>query len=180
MPLMHGKSRKAFSHNVETEMEHGHPQKQSVAIAYAMQRKGKKKAHGGYMADGGFIEEEEEKSGYRPLPHEQPEMNERAEEEDDDMIGQIMREKRKMYSEGGRVANQEHGQDDEDLAGFSPNEFDDLVLDDDLDQHYTGANSGDEIGNAREDEDQDDMIRQIMREKKMKSGRYPASIRPGL
>lgn len=34
MPLEKGKSEKAFSHNVRTEMNAGKPQKQAVAIAY--------------------------------------------------------------------------------------------------------------------------------------------------
>ena len=38
MPLASGTSRKAFSHNVATEMAHGKGQKQAVAIAYAQQR----------------------------------------------------------------------------------------------------------------------------------------------
>jgi hypothetical protein len=46
MPLTKSKSKKAFSHNVEAEMHAGKPQKQAVAIAYAVQRKAKK-AHGG-------------------------------------------------------------------------------------------------------------------------------------
>ena len=49
MPLSHGKSRKAFSQNVRTEMEHGKPQKQAVAIAYSMQGEKRKK-----MAEGGI------------------------------------------------------------------------------------------------------------------------------
>jgi hypothetical protein len=45
MPLSYGKSDKAFSHNVSAEMHAGKPQKQAVAIAYAVKRKaGKKKA----------------------------------------------------------------------------------------------------------------------------------------
>lgn len=35
MPLEHGASKEAFSHNVETEMTAGKPQKQAVAIAYS-------------------------------------------------------------------------------------------------------------------------------------------------
>ena len=34
MPLETGKSKEAFSHNVEELINHGHPQKQAVAIAY--------------------------------------------------------------------------------------------------------------------------------------------------
>lgn len=49
MPLIKGKSQKAFSQNVRTEMEHGKPQKQAVAIAYSVQRKA-----GHKMSDGGM------------------------------------------------------------------------------------------------------------------------------
>src|SRR5689334_20712990 len=35
MPLEHGKSKAAFSHNVKAEMAAGKPQKQAVAIAYS-------------------------------------------------------------------------------------------------------------------------------------------------
>lgn len=44
MPLIKSKSKKAFSKNVATEMKQGKkPQKQAVAIAYAVQRKAKSK-----------------------------------------------------------------------------------------------------------------------------------------
>lgn len=47
MPLMKGKSQKAFSHNVSTEMHAGKPQKQAVAIAYS--KAGEHKSKGGTM-----------------------------------------------------------------------------------------------------------------------------------
>jgi hypothetical protein len=49
MPLSKGTSQKSFVKNLKTEMEHGKPQKQSLAIAYAMKRKAQRKK----MADGG-------------------------------------------------------------------------------------------------------------------------------
>lgn len=55
MPLIKKASKKAFSHNVEAEMESGKPQDQSLAIAYSTQRASKKKmAYGGQVdrADG--------------------------------------------------------------------------------------------------------------------------------
>lgn len=49
MPLMQGRSKKAISKNIETEMHEGKPQKQSIAIAFSIARKNKKKkmAYGG-------------------------------------------------------------------------------------------------------------------------------------
>ena len=46
MPLIKSKSEKAFKTNIKREIEAGKPQKQAVAIAYAVKRKAKK-------ADGG-------------------------------------------------------------------------------------------------------------------------------
>lgn len=51
MPLIHGKTKRAFSKNVATEMEHGKPQDQALAIAYSIKRK-KKKAAGGTVESG--------------------------------------------------------------------------------------------------------------------------------
>jgi hypothetical protein len=60
-PLFKGKSKKAFSKNVETEMDEGKPQKQSLAIAFSMQKRKPKKK----MAKGGEITADTEK---RPDP----------------------------------------------------------------------------------------------------------------
>lgn len=51
MPIIHGKSKKAMSDNISTEMQAGKPQKQSIAIAYNVQRKAKKMAYGGAAED---------------------------------------------------------------------------------------------------------------------------------
>jgi hypothetical protein len=40
MPLLPGKSQKVISKNIKTEMAHGKPQKQAVAIALSNARKG--------------------------------------------------------------------------------------------------------------------------------------------
>lgn len=39
MPLKSGKSKKTISSNIRTEMEHGKPQKQAIAIALNTARK---------------------------------------------------------------------------------------------------------------------------------------------
>lgn len=43
MPLVKSNSKKAFSENIKTEMKHGKPQKQAVAIAYSVAKKSKNK-----------------------------------------------------------------------------------------------------------------------------------------
>ena len=52
MPLSKGSSQKSFVKNLKSEMESGHPQKQSLAIAYSMKRKAQKKK----MAEGGEVD----------------------------------------------------------------------------------------------------------------------------
>lgn len=51
MPLSQGKSRKAFSHNVEAEMNAGKPRDQALAIAYSVKRRNKKAQGGQVNAD---------------------------------------------------------------------------------------------------------------------------------
>lgn len=55
VPLVQGKSKKAFSENVSREMHAGKPQDQSLAIAYSVKRKNAKKK----MAYGGKVTPEE-------------------------------------------------------------------------------------------------------------------------
>lgn len=55
MPLLKSKSKKDMSKNIEEEMDAGKPQKQSVAIAYDIMRRARKKK----MALGGAVEPED-------------------------------------------------------------------------------------------------------------------------
>lgn len=53
MPLIPGKSKKAFSHNIKAEIDAGKPQEQAVAIAYSEKRKAEhiQMSHGGDIED---------------------------------------------------------------------------------------------------------------------------------
>jgi hypothetical protein len=55
MPLIKGKSKKAFGKNVANEMEVGKPQKQALAIAYSVKRKANAKK----MAKGGMAHQDD-------------------------------------------------------------------------------------------------------------------------
>lgn len=72
-----------------------------------------------------------------------------------DIVDRVMA---KRYSEGGKVANATPI-----TAGFKPDEFDDLVLRDGLSSNYgDDDNSGDALGNEREDADRRDIVSRIM------------------
>lgn len=43
MPLMQGKSKRSFDHNVKTEVNSGKPQRQALAISYAIKRRNEMK-----------------------------------------------------------------------------------------------------------------------------------------
>lgn len=159
MPLVHGKSKKAFKENVSTEMDAGKPKAQSLAIAYAMKKKAKKMAHGGVIENLPPHKDE-------PLPEdyyaEGGEVGEQSETRESDMIDRIMMKRmpsdEPVYmSKGGMVAN-ELGEP----ADALPNEFDDLALRDDLEFSYNGENSGDEHGSKLNQDDHEDMIGRIM------------------
>lgn len=106
------------------------------------------------LAEGGMLTND----GYESDSHEE------------DMVGRIMKQREHMYSEGGRVANDDHAFE----AEFEePNNFDDLSRRDDLEFSYTGKNSGDELGNHQEDMDREDMVARIMRSR-AKKDRMPS------
>ena len=64
MPLMQGKSKKAFGENVKREMDAGKPQPQALAIAYNVKRKNaQKKAYGGKVSQEEIKRNEMESAG---------------------------------------------------------------------------------------------------------------------
>lgn len=71
MPLMHGKSNKAFEHNIKAEVHAGKPQKQAVAIAFSEKRRAaerKHKAGGGCMGPSCDHHSHYEDGGKVPAP----------------------------------------------------------------------------------------------------------------
>lgn len=80
---------------------------------------------------------------------------------EDDMVGKIME---RRYSKGGMVANDVGVAE----ADRETDEYDDLVLRDDLDFEYDDKNSGDDLGSEAEDERRKDMVDRIMRSRAKK------------
>ena len=193
MPLIHGKSEKAFKKNVETEMKANPGNRvQNLAIAYSI----KKKAQGKKMAMGGFAGEEKA-SGYMDHEGDVKRPNGMAMGEDDKDLNQhkvMVQDSMKdsevdhememdsmdysgldRLAEGdvvGRVMKKyseggkiANGGDDDlgEMADSSPNEFDDLALRDDLESSSDGANNGDFLGNTRTEDDNEDIVARIMR-----------------
>jgi hypothetical protein len=89
--------------------------------------------------------------------------NYQTEAHEEDMISRIMKQREQTYSHGGEVAN-----DDQPVADSEPNDFDLLGTDDDLEFSYTGKNSGDELGDAQEDHDRDDIVARVMKSRAKK------------
>lgn len=59
MPLIKGKSKKAFEHNIKAEMHAGKPQDQSLAIAYNIKKRNARKK----MAEGGMAKDDQKTIG---------------------------------------------------------------------------------------------------------------------
>lgn len=102
MPLIQSKSKKAFSKNVEKEMESGKPQAQALAIAYGVKRKNQKKK----MADGGQVEKKPTRSPAWDNPDSASKMqsgvrNEETMNKIKSFFG--MKQEKKKMAEGGIV-----------------------------------------------------------------------------
>ncbi len=95
MSLKHGKSQKAFEHNIKAEMHAGKPQPQALAIAYSVKRRAKK-------AKGGDIKGvHEADKGHKRGPS---------------YAGQLIRDGKQPYA--NRAAKEEHLQNLEDLRSM--------------------------------------------------------------
>lgn len=110
------------------------------------------------LAEGGFVEDEEAQYDPTEMPMDKENMG--AMDEDEDMISRIMHQR---YSKGGMVANQ-----DEEITGDMPAEYDDLHLRDTEDMTDSGAADGDDLGNKQLDMDDDDIVSRIMRSRNKK------------
>ena len=88
MPLIQGKSEKAFTKNLKTEVNEGKPMKQSLAIAYAIKRKNaQKKAYGGEIEslERLPVKAEEHEEIAEPMEHEELPSGPAAEDEPENM-----------------------------------------------------------------------------------------------
>lgn len=186
MPLIKGKSKNAFEHNLKAEMHAGKPQNQALTIAYSMKRKAKKMAAGGEM-----------ESGYLSMPKEHEIHNESAINEDDKSLNQYMShggdivqhimEKRKM-AQGGMIEHEDihhpgavvadEGEDElSHMADGKENDFDYLSTGDhelDDSSSNSGSADGDELGDHQEDEDRHNIVAMIMKKRKKQHNPNPA------
>jgi hypothetical protein len=193
MPLIQGKSKKAFSKNVEKEMDAGKPQPQSLAIAYNVKRKNEMKKK---MAQGGAIapeakEERMESINTAVTPEEMAmihahrermaaggavgvgfEKEMKADIDHPSSIAEAIMAKRKKMAEGGEVDledNAEEGRNEEDQLSYEAlkkeNYSEESALED-LD--YDTDKS---MGDASEDdeENKDDMVSALRKKIKYKN-----------
>lgn len=117
-------------------------------------------------ADGGFIgSHQDDCTEDCNDPAHLPEMHG---QEHDDMVSRAMMK----YAKGGMIAN---GGEDlmSHMADSKPNNFDYLAMEDDQKMHDSGADDGDEHGDARLDHDNDDIVARAMRSR-AKKDRLPS------
>lgn len=162
----------------EVSMDDPVPSPKAAEMTKSM-RKAFHYAEGGAMpckacgyAEGGFVDEEDA-SGFLPMPEENQEHNffheiPNQSEDSNDIASSIMRDrsdmKAKGYSEGGQVANDTEVVNPDDMDS----QYDELVKDDELESSYTGKNSGDEDGNEELDEEDRDVVSAAMKSRKKK------------
>jgi len=121
MPLMHGKSKRAFEHNVEAEIHAGKPQKQAVAIAYSEQREARRKhmssggcmglgcKHPSHYSEGGEVGEKEHDEEMKLKSEERNRMHKDFMDEHERIMSLPM----PKMAEGGEVNEMEDGEEHE-------------------------------------------------------------------
>lgn len=177
MPLLKNKSKKAFSKNVETEMDADKPQKQALAIAYSTQRKaGAKK-----MADGGLVGPEalmKEHYDNAKQDKELPEspmtdvMHAEDESDADSIVDRIM--KKHAYADGGVITeNSEEDNGESELNGdfILPRTFDERnheIMDESIDEPIDEASYPPTPSDKNPHDEKDDSILGRIRRKMRK------------
>lgn len=163
--MCHGGKMMAKGGFVHEEEAHGYlpePKEHEKHNAHAMKEDHRMlNQHGEHEEGAEGMHEDNEPQHERMVHH--AEENQGFPHEEEDMVGRIMKQREHHYSHGGRVAN-----DTPITADFEKNQFDDLVKDDDLEEHETGANSGDELGDEAEDHDRHDVVSRIMKSRRKK------------
>lgn len=109
MPLIKGRSKKAFNENVATEMDEGKPQKQALAIAFNTKRAASKRK----MAKGGQANPKLEES------KKMPEHDHDAECGHYDKGGMCKYSQGGMYAEGGEISNRYGAKPEQDNQSMS-------------------------------------------------------------
>lgn len=137
----------------------------SLAMAHALKKRSKKHEELKHKYP---LKHAEGMPSHEEMEHEEM-LNEKEapihHEEEHEMAhgGMIERILAKHYSKGGMVAN-----DVEPIADEMSANYDYLSTHDDLEEHLTGANSGDELGDAQEDHDRKDIIARILKSRAKK------------
>ncbi len=165
MPLMKSTSKDALSKNIASEMDAGKPQKQSIAIAYAVKRQAAKKKK---MAEGGELSAKTEPEASIDLKQKRdldmlmghatkgpPELDARDEDhvtEDSEDAREFEMSKRKKMAKGGEVDFKTERRTSIDEAGTMRDEN---MLDDKPTMHAAERRAG---STTRHDEDERDAM----------------------
>lgn len=178
---MKSKSKAAFGHNVGAEMNAGKPQKQALAIAYSIKRKGRKMAKGGVVPPQHEAKEQQEhdhpmEHPAEPIQKVSPEATaadkmpsaKKHDRENEEAVAKIMLENRLakggMVSDSSEVNAPESSEDDE----YAPNN--DAFLSDEGDGEYESHETfmDNEEGHEEADQQKHDIVANILKSIRMK------------
>lgn len=181
MPLIKNKSKAAFGHNVGAEMNAGKPQKQALAIAYSIKRKGRKMAKGGQVPP--QMEPREEQEHDHPMEHPaepmqrvSPEATDadkmkspmRHDHENEEAVAKIMLENR--LAKGGMVSDtsEVNAPEDSEDDTYAPNN--DAFLSAEGDGEYSSPHPqmDNEEGHEEADQQKGDIVANILKSIRMR------------